>query len=73
MPPRATAGTGAPPVAELAAAGVARISLGSAIVQAAYAVAARAAAELLSTGTYRSVAETVAYGEMNAALAAGSR
>jgi 2-methylisocitrate lyase-like PEP mutase family enzyme len=43
---------GAPTVAELASVGVVRISLGSAIAQAAYAVAARAAAELLSDGTY---------------------
>jgi 2-methylisocitrate lyase-like PEP mutase family enzyme len=43
---------GAPAVAELAAAGVVRISLGPAITQAAYALAARATAELLTAGTY---------------------
>ena len=37
-------------MAELAAAGAVRISLGSAIAQAAYAVAARAATELLTSG-----------------------
>ena len=39
-----------------AAAGAVRISLGSAIAQAAYGVATRAAAELFTTGTYKSSA-----------------
>ena len=59
---------GAPTVAELAAAGAVRISLGSAIAQAAYGVAARAATELLTRGTYDSVADGIAYGTMNAAV-----
>jgi len=59
---------GAPSVAELAAAGAVRISLGSAIAQAAYGVAARAATELLASGTYDSVADGIAYGTMNAAV-----
>jgi 2-methylisocitrate lyase-like PEP mutase family enzyme len=59
---------GAPPVAELAAAGAVRISLGSAIAQAAYAVAARAATELLTSGTYDSVAGGIAYDTMNDAI-----
>jgi 2-methylisocitrate lyase-like PEP mutase family enzyme len=62
---------GAPSVAELAAAGTARISLGSAIAQAAYAVAVRAATELLTSGTYDSVADGIAYGTMNDAVGAG--
>jgi 2-methylisocitrate lyase-like PEP mutase family enzyme len=62
---------GAPSVAELAAAGTARISLGSAIAQAAYAVAARAATELLTSGTYDSVADGIAYGTMNDAVGGG--
>ena len=37
-----------------------RISLGSAIAQAAYAVAVRAATELLTSGTYNSVAGGIA-------------
>ena len=61
---------GAPPVAELAAAGAVRISLGSAIAQAAYAVAARAATELLTSGTYNSVAGGIAYDTMNDAITA---
>ena len=59
---------GAPSVAELAAAGAVRISLGSAIAQAAYAVAARAATELLTSGTYDSVAGGIAYDTMNDAV-----
>ena len=55
-------------MAELAAAGAVRISLGSAIAQAAYAVATRAAAELLTTGTYNASAGGIEYGTMNAAL-----
>ena len=61
---------GAPPVAEFAAAGAVRISLGSAIAQAAYAVAARAATELLTSGTYDSVADDIAYDTMNDAVTA---
>ena len=61
---------GAPSVAELAAAGAVRISLGSAIAQAAYAVAVRAATELLTSGTYDSVAGGIAYDTMNNAVTA---
>ena len=61
---------GAPSVAELAAAGVVRISLGSAIAQAAYAVAVRATTELLTSGTYDSVAGGIAYDMMNEAVTA---
>ena len=61
---------GAPSVAELAAAGAVRISLGSAIAQAAYAVAVRAATEMLTSGTYDSVADGIAYGTMNDAITA---
>lgn len=57
---------GAPSVADLAAAGVARVSLGSAIAQAAYAVAARATTDLLTTGTYGSTADAIPYDAMNA-------
>jgi 2-methylisocitrate lyase-like PEP mutase family enzyme len=59
---------GAPSVAELAGAGVARISLGSAIAQAAYGLAGRAAAEMLSAGTYDSCAGGLPYDTLNAAL-----
>jgi 2-methylisocitrate lyase-like PEP mutase family enzyme len=59
-------GPGAPAVDELAKAGVARASLGSAVAEAAYAVARSAAEELLTQGTYRSVENGIAYGELNA-------
>jgi 2-methylisocitrate lyase-like PEP mutase family enzyme len=72
LPVAVMAWPGAPPVAELASAGAARISLGPAIAQAAYAVAARAAAELLASGTYSSSAGGISYDEMNAALLAVS-
>ena len=54
LPVAVMAWPGAPSVAEFAAAGAVRVSLGSAIAQAAYGVAARATAELLSSGTYDS-------------------
>ncbi|TDD65795.1 isocitrate lyase/phosphoenolpyruvate mutase family protein [Jiangella aurantiaca] len=62
------AGPSAPPVAELAAAGVARISLGSSVASAAYAVAQRAARELFADGTYTSLEGGLAYGELNALM-----
>jgi hypothetical protein len=59
---------GAPAVAELTAAGAVRISLGSAIAQAACGVATRAAAELFTTGTCNSRSGGFDYGTMNDAL-----
>ena len=51
-------GSGSPPVAELAGAGVARVSLGASVASAAYRLAARATEELLTTGTYDAVRDT---------------
>ncbi|WP_033318311.1 isocitrate lyase/PEP mutase family protein [Streptomyces yerevanensis] len=65
------AGPGAPPIAELAALGVARVSIGSGISQAVHAVVRRAARELLSAGTYESLAGGLDYGELNALLGSG--
>ncbi|WDV55837.1 isocitrate lyase/phosphoenolpyruvate mutase family protein [Streptomyces coeruleorubidus] len=65
------AGPGAPTVAELAALGVARVSVGSGVAQAAHALVRRAARELLDTGTYRSLADGLDYGEINALLERG--
>lgn len=65
------AGHGAPSVAELAGQGVARISLGSSVAQAAYAVARRATAELFASGTYTEVAAALDYSELNTLLTAG--
>lgn len=68
LPVAVMAGPGAPAVAELAAAGAVRISLGSAIAQAAYGAAARAATELFTTGTYDSTSDGFGYAAMNDAL-----
>ncbi|MEV5430453.1 isocitrate lyase/phosphoenolpyruvate mutase family protein [Streptomyces sp. NPDC052701] len=62
------AGPGAPPVAELAALGVARVSVGSGLAQAAHALVRRAARELLDAGTYGSLAGGLDYGELNTLL-----
>lgn len=62
------AGAGAPSVSEFAAVGVARISLGSSVASAAYAVAQRAARELFESGTYTSVEQGLPYGELNSLM-----
>ncbi|MCF0091697.1 isocitrate lyase/phosphoenolpyruvate mutase family protein [Micromonospora sp. MH99] len=62
------AGPGAPPVGDLARLGVARVSLGSSIAQAAYAVARRAADEALGAGTYDALADALDYGTLNALM-----
>ncbi|MEV0738405.1 isocitrate lyase/phosphoenolpyruvate mutase family protein [Streptomyces sp. NPDC050549] len=64
-------GPGAPSVAELAALGVARVSAGSGVALAAYAVVRRAARELLDTGTYDALAGGLGYGELNSLLDRG--
>ena len=56
---------GAPSVRELTEAGVVRISLGSSIAQAAYAVAASAAGELFGDGTYEASAGGFPYAMLN--------
>ncbi|MBT2480260.1 isocitrate lyase/phosphoenolpyruvate mutase family protein, partial [Streptomyces sp. ISL-94] len=61
-------GPGAPTVAELGTLGVARVSLGSWVAEAAYAVVRRATEELLSGGTYGSLAHALPYGELNSLL-----
>ncbi|MFJ6998523.1 isocitrate lyase/phosphoenolpyruvate mutase family protein [Streptomyces albidoflavus] len=70
VPLNVMAGPGAPSVAELGRLGVARVSLGSGVAQAAYGVAGRAARELLAGGTYDALAEAVPYPEMQGLLAA---
>lgn len=61
-------GPGAPTVADLAGLGVARVSAGSGIAQAAHALVRRAARELLTEGTYESLAGGLDYGELNGLL-----
>ncbi|MEW2527926.1 isocitrate lyase/phosphoenolpyruvate mutase family protein [Streptomyces sp. NPDC047071] len=62
-PVNVMAGPGAPPVARLAALGVARVSVGSGIAQAAHALVRGAARELLTEGTYGSLTGGLDFGE----------
>ncbi|MEO3748796.1 hypothetical protein [Plantactinospora sp. B5E13] len=55
-------------VAELATLGVARVSLGSSVAEAAYGVARRAAEEAFGTGTYQALADALDYGTINALM-----
>ncbi|WP_062439807.1 isocitrate lyase/PEP mutase family protein [Herbidospora daliensis] len=64
-------GPGAPPIGVFAEAGVARVSLGSSVAAAAYAVAKAATEELLAGGTYDSIAGGLPYGELNNLLQKG--
>ncbi|RKE19948.1 isocitrate lyase/phosphoenolpyruvate mutase family protein [Streptomyces sp. TLI_171] len=66
LPVNAMAVPGGPTVTELAAAGVRRISLGTALAQAAYTAAHRAAVELLGPGTLGALDGTQDYGTLNA-------
>lgn len=59
------AGPGAPTVQALAALGVARVSLGSAVAQAAYAVVKNATAELLTSGSYSRLEDSLDYSSLN--------
>ena len=62
------AGPGAPAIGELGALGVARVSLGSALAEAAYGLVRRATEELLRTGGYTELDGALDYGEVNALL-----
>src|SRR5205814_404994 len=59
LPIAVMAWSGAPSVAELGAAGAVRVSLGSAVAQAAYQLAARSMVELATAGTYSAVADGI--------------
>ena len=65
LPVSVMAGPGAPLIADLAAAGARRVSVGTAIAQAAYTLAERAAAEMLATGSYQSLSGALDFGTMN--------
>jgi 2-methylisocitrate lyase-like PEP mutase family enzyme len=65
------AGPGAPSIKELAALGVARVSVGSKLTAAAYGAARRAAEELLGAGTYGGLAGALDYDTMNGLLSGG--
>ncbi|KUL64313.1 MULTISPECIES: isocitrate lyase/PEP mutase family protein [unclassified Streptomyces] len=68
VPLNVMAGPGAPSVTELGALGVARVSLGSGVAQAAYAAARRAAQDLFGAGGYDSLGEGIAFPELNSLL-----
>lgn len=65
LPVNAMAGPAGPSIAELAATGIRRISVGSGVAQAAYTVAQRAAGELLTSGTYGALAEAIDFPTLN--------
>ena len=69
LPVNVMAGPGAPLVAELAAAGVRRVSIGTAITQAAYTLVKRAATELLTTGSYTELEQVLDFGTINSLFA----
>ncbi|SEO48418.1 isocitrate lyase/PEP mutase family protein [Amycolatopsis saalfeldensis] len=66
IPVAAMAGPGAPSVSELADVGVRRVTVGTAIAQAAYTLAERAAAEMLTKGTYAELGQSLDFGTLNA-------
>ncbi|GGT52868.1 isocitrate lyase/phosphoenolpyruvate mutase family protein [Streptomyces atratus] len=70
VPVNVLAGPGAPSVSELAGAGVARISAGSSIAEAAYGLVRRAARELLEKGTTTTLEGGFDYADLNALLLA---
>jgi 2-methylisocitrate lyase-like PEP mutase family enzyme len=59
------AGPGAPTTKQLGQLGVARVSVGPAIAQAALGIIHRAARELLERGTYGELGEAMPFGEVN--------
>jgi 2-methylisocitrate lyase-like PEP mutase family enzyme len=65
LPVNVMAGPGAPLVAQLAAAGVRRVSVGTAVTQAAYALAKRTASELFTTGSYAGLEAALDFGTIN--------
>ncbi|MFE1442262.1 isocitrate lyase/phosphoenolpyruvate mutase family protein [Streptomyces sp. NPDC058739] len=68
LPVNVMAGPGAPTVAEFEAAGVRRVSLGTAVAQAAYSLARRAAAELVDHGTYDALDGALDFGAVNSSF-----
>lgn len=73
VPVNVMVGPGALSVADLGRLGVARVSLGSSVAQAAYAVAHQAAKELAATGTYGAAVDALDYGLLNELFTRTSR
>lgn len=65
LPVNVMAWPGAPTVAEFEAAGVRRVSLGTAVTQSAYTLAQRAATEALTKGTYDELGGALDFGTLN--------
>jgi 2-methylisocitrate lyase-like PEP mutase family enzyme len=72
LPLNIMAGPGAPTVAQLADVGVRRVSVGTALAQAAYSLIDRAARELLEHGTYSGLDAQLSYGDLNELIGARS-
>lgn len=70
LPVNVMAGPGAPSVDELGKAGVRRVTVGQAIAQSAYSLARRAAAEMLTAGTYGLLDGADDFGSINGAFPA---
>ena len=71
LPINVMAVPGGPTVTDLREIGVRRVTVGTAISQAAYTVAQRAARELLSDGTYTTFESTISYAALNARFTTG--
>lgn len=69
IPIAAMARAGGPTIAELAAAGVRRVSVGPGLSEAAYGLASRSARELLERGTYDELDGALGFTELQALLA----
>jgi 2-methylisocitrate lyase-like PEP mutase family enzyme len=65
LPVNVMTGPGAPTIAELAAAGIRRVSVGTAIAQATCTLAQRTATELLTDGTYTELEHALDFGSIN--------
>ena len=65
--------SGAPSAKQLGEMGVARVSVGPWIAQAALATAQRAARELVEQGTYTSLETSLAFAELNGMFATGAK
>ena len=72
LPVSVMTGPGGPTVGELAAVGVRRVGVGTAIAEAAYGLVQRAAVELLLEGTCKAIRDHLTYVELSA-LAQGAR
>ncbi len=65
LPVNIMVGPGAPPVGELAKAGVRRVSLGASVAFAAYSLVVRAAREAIEQGTYTQIADVETWDVIN--------